>query len=243
MDRRSVAVRFVCSVFLLIFSIAGCCQASSAPAVAPPAGATGSTTSTADLTPATANAEPTASSVAAATVTAQNNSLCTAIRPFYWEIGDQNSALVSGSLGTDSSGNPVLATTMLSIASSSKMIYGTYVVQLRGSAANLTSQDVNFLHFTSGYTNMGDSTTGGECPRTDTPDTVNTCLALPNPANGLPYSYQDPRTIGKFDLVAEVFTFPMVVLWLLRRAFAEVDRSGGPSVALKHQRPQSRCAI
>lgn len=200
MDRRSVVVRSLCYMLVLFFSIAGCCKGSSSPAVAPPsAGANGDTSSTADLTPATASTGPTASSVTAATATAQNNSLCTAIRPFYWEIGDQNSALVSDSLGTDSNGNRVLATTNFSIASSSKMIYGTYVVQLRGSAANLTSQDVNFLHFTSGYTNMGDSTTGGQCPSTDTPDTVNTCLALLNPANALPYSYQDPRTIGKFD--------------------------------------------
>lgn len=40
---------------------------------------------------------------------------------------------------------------------------------------------------------------GGQCPSTDSPDTVNICLALPNPANGLPYSYQDPNTVGKFD--------------------------------------------
>jgi hypothetical protein len=161
--------------------------------------ASGDTTSAANSTVVIASTGPTTNSVAAATATAQNNSLCTAVRPFYWEIGDQNSALVSGSLGTTSSGSPVLATTKFSIASASKMIYGTYVVQLRGSAANLTNQDINFLHFTSGYTNMGSPTTGSQCPSTDTPDTVNTCLTLLNSVNGLPYSYQDPTTIGKFD--------------------------------------------
>ncbi len=161
--------------------------------------ASGDSTSAANSTVVTVSTGPTINSVSAATATAENNSLCTAIQPFYWEIGDQNSALASGSLGTDSNGNPVLATTNFSIASASKMIYGAYVVQLRGSAANLTQQDIDFLHFTSGYTNMGDSTTGSECPSTDTPDTVNTCLNLLNSANGLPYSYQDPTTIGKFD--------------------------------------------
>jgi hypothetical protein len=142
---------------------------------------------------------PTATSVSAATATAANNALCTAIRPFYWEIGNQNAALASGSVGTDSTGAPVLASTTFSVASGSKWMYGTYVVQLRGSAAALTAQDVNFLHFTSGYTNMGSDTTSSECPSSNTPDTVNTCLALLNPSNGLPYSYQNPSTIGKFD--------------------------------------------
>jgi hypothetical protein len=142
---------------------------------------------------------PTATSVSAATATAMNNALCTTIRPFYWEIGNQSGALASGSVGTDSTGAPVLASTTYSIASASKWMYGTYVVQLRGSASALTAQDINFLHFTSGYTNMGSDTTSSECPSTDTPDTVNTCLALINPANGLPYSYQNPATTGKFD--------------------------------------------
>jgi len=161
--------------------------------------ASGDTTSSANSTVVTVSNGPTANSVSAATDTAEDNSLCTAITPFYWEIGDQNSVLASGSLGTDSSGNPVLATTLFSIASASKWIYGTYVVQLRGSAAALTSQDISFLNFTSGYTNMGSATSGTECPSSDSPDTVNSCLALLNPANGLPYSYQRPLTVGRFD--------------------------------------------
>ena len=44
---------------------------------------------------------PAANSGTAAAATARNNSLCIAIQPFYWEIGDQDSALASGSLGTD----------------------------------------------------------------------------------------------------------------------------------------------
>ena len=141
---------------------------------------------------------PTPNSASAAQATAQNNPLCGApISPFYWEIGDKNGALVSGSHGSDSDG-PVLATTKLSVASASKLIYATYVTQLRGAAANLTPQDIDFLHFTSGYSNMGTNTTSGACPNTLNPDTVNQCLTLTN-AEGVSFSAQDPTTIGKFD--------------------------------------------
>jgi len=148
---------------------------------------------------------PTATSASAATATAQDNALCaTVITPFYWEIGDQNGALASGSVGVDSTGAPVTATTNYSIASASKWLYSTYVTQLRGSAANLTANDVNFLHFTSGYTNMGSDTTSSQCPSTNDPDGINTCLAQPNTqsgadAPGQPYGTQIPANIGIFD--------------------------------------------
>jgi hypothetical protein len=140
---------------------------------------------------------PTPNSIFAATATARNNALCGApITPYYWEIGDQNGILVSGSQGTDTTGKPVLPTTKLAIASASKWIYGTYVTQLRGSAARLTSQDTDFLHFTSGYTNMG-SSSGAVCPRTLSPDDVNECLTLSNP-QGISFSARDPTTVGRF---------------------------------------------
>ena len=167
--------------------------------------ASGHTTAAADSTVVTVGAPvavgpPTTGSVAAATATASNNALCTAIQPFYWEIGDKAGALASGSVGTGSSGGQVLASTRLSIASASKWIYGTYIVQVRGAAAALTAQDINFMHFTSGYTNMGDSTTTSTCPAPATgPNTVNVCLAQTNSANGLPYTYQNPATEGTFD--------------------------------------------
>jgi hypothetical protein len=134
---------------------------------------------------------------AAAAATAMNNALCAAITPFYWEIGDATAALASGSIGVDASAKPVLATTRLSIASASKWIYGTYVAQLRAGA--LTADDVNFLHFTSGYTNMGSESATSECPATDTPDDVNSCLALINSANGMSYGTQIAATTGEFD--------------------------------------------
>jgi len=143
---------------------------------------------------------PTPNSVRAAKATAANNPLCTAIMPFYWEIGDALAVMVSESEGVNSTGAPILGTTDLNVDSSAKWLYGTYVVQVRGSAANLTMQDINFLHMTSGYTNMGgDNHPAGTCPSSDEPDTVNVCLTLDNPINGLPYDYQNPATVGLFD--------------------------------------------
>jgi hypothetical protein len=141
---------------------------------------------------------PTANSAAAATATVADNRLCTILAPFYWEIGDQNGTQVSGSPVGDG-GATVEATTKLSVASASKWIYGMYVVETRGSVASLLPAEIPFMNFTSGYTNMGSDTQNSQCPSTDSPDTVNTCLLLLNAANNLPYDYQNPATIGRFD--------------------------------------------
>jgi hypothetical protein len=149
---------------------------------------------------------PTATSVSAAQATAKDNVVCKSIEPFYWEIGDASGTLTSASVGVDSKGTPVLATTKMDVASASKWLYATYVVQIRKSAANLTAQDINFLHQTSGYTNMGgDGHPAGTCPPSDSPDSINACLVLINATDDLPYNYQDPATIGFFDYDAGHF--------------------------------------
>src|SRR5450631_4282110 len=130
---------------------------------------------TAPLSPA-----PTGTSVAKATATANNNALCTAIRPFYWEIGNGTSTLVFGSVGTPT----VYATSKLSIASASKMIYATYVVQLR--AGTLTANDIAHLHMTSGYHGMPG---GGACTGYSS---INSCLTQAG------FSTQTAGDIGKF---------------------------------------------
>ncbi len=145
-------------------------------------------------------AAPTPTSAAAAIATATQNRLCTGITPFYWEIGDATGTLVSGSEGVDGQGAAVTPGTMMNVSSSSKWLYGIYVAQIRGSLANLTPTDVNFLHMTSGYTNIGgDQNPAGTCPNADNPNTINVCLQQLNPVNHLPYSYQDPATVGIFD--------------------------------------------
>ncbi len=148
---------------------------------------------------ATSAGPPTTNSVAAVSATAQSNTQCTAIQPFYWEIGDASSALASGS-STQVGGTPVTAGTKWSIASASKWIYGMYVVQNRGGAANLTPADVKFLSFTSGYTYMDTLTQSATCtaPASGS-DSINYCLTLPSSTSGELYSSHNPSTDGVFD--------------------------------------------
>jgi hypothetical protein len=141
---------------------------------------------------------PTPTSVTAASQTALMNAQCTSIVPFYWDIGDSSGALAGGSIGTDSSGAPIIASTTLPIASASKFVYGMYVVQKRGGVASLTAADINFLHFTSGYTNMGSDTTSATCtPPPSGANSINYCLTLSGP-NG-PFDGQNASTTGVFD--------------------------------------------
>jgi hypothetical protein len=142
---------------------------------------------------------PTASSATATAQTAQNNAMCTAIQPFYWEIGDATGALASGS-STQSGGTAVTAATKWLIASASKWIYGMYVVQNRGGAANLTAADIRFLNFTSGYTYMDTLTQSATCSAPASgADSINYCLTLPSSTAGKTYSSHDPSTDGVFD--------------------------------------------
>jgi hypothetical protein len=152
------------------------------------------------ITAATTDGAPTATSAAAATATALNNAQCTVIQPFYWEIGNATAAIVTGS-ATPDGGTAVLSSTRMSIASASKWIYGTYVVQKRGGAANLTAADIPFLTFTSGYTYMGSDTQGATCTApTAGADSINYCLTLPSTTSpGHSFNQVNPATAGVFD--------------------------------------------
>lgn len=102
----------------------------------------------------------------AARDTAERSPACVAAQPFYWEIGDANSALASGSAG----GKRYDARSEMQIASASKWVYASYVVQKRGGAQQLTADDIDHLHFTSGHTNFkmmscGRFATVGGCDR------------------------------------------------------------------------------
>jgi hypothetical protein len=186
---------------------------------------------------------PTPTSATAATATAKGNPICKEIQPFFWEIGDATGPEVSGSEGGNSSNPPVTSTTSMDVASSAKWLYAAYVVQLRGGASFLTTEDINFLHMTSGYTNLGNNNSpAGTCPSSDVPDTVDVCLTKLNPANGLPYDYQNPATIGFFDydgghyenhagLYTPLGTAPNSNLG------AKVGSLIGPNVALSYSQP------
>lgn len=87
----------------------------------------------------------------AATSTVANNTSCTSVTPFYWETGDANGLLASGS-GGDNSAAPPTSTTAMPIASASKWIFGTYVVEKQSGV--LSASDIQFLNFQSGYINL-----------------------------------------------------------------------------------------
>jgi hypothetical protein len=126
---------------------------------------------------------PSASSCNAATTTALNNALCTAIAPFSFEVGDSNGARLSKSRGGPG------ASDLLAIASASEWIYAAYVVDARGGVFSINESDINHLHFTSGYTNFGSSPNGLLCPASYT---VDQCLQGTGGA-------RDSQTVGRFD--------------------------------------------
>lgn len=122
---------------------------------------------------------PNPNSAIAASLTAANNTACVGsnglggIQPFYWEVGYANGPLASGSVNTHAQ-TPVLAATPFVIASASKWIYATWVLQQRGSVGALTANDIASLNQTDGYTNGSD---------TCATSTISACLALVQPAN------------------------------------------------------------
>lgn len=143
----------------------------------------GSTGNTNDKPPGSSQASGSPASLTdrtqAAQTTANQQPYCQSAQPFYWEIGDTHGALASGTAGN----NTYSATTHLSIASASKWIYASYVVQKRGGVQSLSSTDIDDLHFTSGYSVF--PSTG--C---NPGDTVGTCDALVQYA---------PATKDRFD--------------------------------------------
>jgi hypothetical protein len=95
LDRRPALAALFATVVL-----AACGGSSDAPAPSPaPTGP--------DLTQRTA----------AASTTAQNNSVCSSIRPFYWEIGDGTQRLASGSVNAPGNATTYTASTVMPIAS------------------------------------------------------------------------------------------------------------------------------
>ena len=96
---------------------------------------------------------------AAARNAAETSAACAAIQPFYWEIGDEAAALVSGSVG----GTKYTVSTQIPIASASKLTWGAYIVERF--KADLTAVDMPRMTMRSGYTSfsncVGALTVGG----------------------------------------------------------------------------------
>ena len=122
---------------------------------------------------------------AAASSTAANNQACTSLNSFYWEIGDETGALVSGTAGAASTTEPD-DNTVMSIASSSKWMFSTYLAEKQ--TGSLTVTDINFLTFQSGYTNFN------ACSGSST---VSSCLSESGTSSGTNGTYI-PANAGHF---------------------------------------------
>lgn len=137
-----------------------------------------------DDNPPPSTAPDTATRSAAAASTAQNNAACTAVRPFYWEIGDRNQRLASASVNQAGNATTYTADSLMPIASASKWLYGAYVAERR--SGMLTPEDIQFLTFTSGYTSFA---AVGDCFAFDT---VGACVARGD------NDVQTPAHVGNF---------------------------------------------
>jgi len=87
---------------------------------------------------------PPSPSASRADVAARTDPKCTAIAPFYWEIGDVSGKRESGSVGAEYDAN-----SKMTIASASKWIFGAYVVER--AKGDLAAVDTNAMTMRSGY--------------------------------------------------------------------------------------------
>lgn len=131
----------------------------------------------------------------AAKQTAQNNSACTPIQPFYWEIGDRNIALTSGTASQTKATSPV-ASTQMSIGSASQWMFGAYVAQVRN--GNLTADDISALTMRTPYTNLSYDTCSKSNRVNRDAQTVHGCFTAPKTAGNNNDRNADPNQAGKF---------------------------------------------
>lgn len=74
---------------------------------------------------------------------------CKALKDFYWEIGDAKQTLASGTIGTH-----FQSTRVIGIASASKWIFGSYVLEKIGKDKDLSEAQRQALEMLSGYTSL-----------------------------------------------------------------------------------------
>lgn len=98
------------------------------------------------ISPVPAAAQSNALRASAATSTATNHAACKALPNFYWEIGDRNGRLASGTRGL----LPPKATSSMPIYSASKWLFGAYVYQRRSGL--LSEGETRLLNLSSGNT-------------------------------------------------------------------------------------------
>ncbi len=140
----------------------------------------------------------------AAAYVADLNPQCTAIQPFYWEIGDGShiNPLEAGTVPPESAGE-IYQAKQVNIASATKWIYAAYIAEkladyyayygyqtrAPGTAEPVPLTDVRFLTMTSGYHSLNNAT----CQQQPS-QTVGECLAAANGEGG----FNDDFTSGDF---------------------------------------------
>ena len=85
----------------------------------------------------------------AVNTTVGNARECTGLGDFYWEIGDRDGVRGSGAVGDEYSAHKIIA-----IASGSKWIFGSYVLEKIGRDREPSPEQVSELEMTSGYTGL-----------------------------------------------------------------------------------------
>lgn len=158
---------------------------------------------------------------AAATTTANTNPMCaeSLLGAFYWEVGDASGPKVSGAVGSSAPAS----TTPMPIASASKWIYASYVLQQVGS---VRASDVPYLNFTSGHTEF-------LVPLCGIADTVGSCL---DGRDG-----QVAETVGKFFYGSghmQVHAASTMALSAMTRSPLTTEVNGQLGTSFEYSQPQ-----
>jgi hypothetical protein len=146
----------------------------------------------------------------AATTTANAAESCKKVAPFYWEIGDHASPLVSGSVG----GGKYKASTDMNIASSSKWVFGAYASQVRRNA--FTPAELQALTMKAGYSSLSVSACADYQSASRSTQTVEQCFEAA--AN----DKQTNADVGKFHYDGGHFQYAATEL------FGLADDTKGP---------------
>lgn len=160
-------------------------------------------------------------SAARRTVSANPNCSTRVLGAFYWEIGDSGGAMVSGS-ATPRGGVPIVADTVMPIASASKWMYAAYTVEKFGDVAT----NVPYLTLTSGYSNFRTS----DCPTTGTVAECKPGSRNRSEANGRVFHY-DGGHIQRHAIVAGLGPLTNAPLGL------EIRSGLGSEIALEYSQP------
>jgi len=166
----------------------------------------------------------------AAQMTAQSSALCTKIAPFYWEIGNAGSALVSGTTGSGLIG----ATTQLNVASASKLWWGAYVVErFKSDLGQIDMPSMTMMAGRTNFTSCTGAATVDACCALAGADGGTNCDVEPNDVNHFYYAgghfqaYASTLGLGADDDAALVTEMSSKLGTELHFAFTQPQLAGG----------------